>query len=88
MWGEFLGINEPCTVSVATPEKLTVISWSLPHREATKSDNRKEARYSPERWAGGRIYGQELNVKLRNQVVAVLREPGNEIFINGMNHSL
>jgi len=63
---------------VAAPDELTVISWILPQREATKADNRKEERYPSERWARARIYGEEANVKLRKQVVAVLRKAGYE----------
>lgn len=61
-----------------TPGELSVISWILPQREATKADNRKEQRYPSERWARARIYGEEVNVKLRKQVVAALREAGYE----------
>jgi epoxyqueuosine reductase len=47
---------------VAAPDELTVISWILPQREATKADNKKEERYPSERWARARIYGEEVNV--------------------------
>lgn len=58
------------------PEHLTVISWILPHIEQTKADNRKETVYPSERWARGRIMGEETNVKLRRHVIAVLKAEG------------
>lgn len=58
------------------PGELTVISWILPQREATKADNRKLGEYTSERWARSRIFGEQVNVKLRNHVVAALQEEG------------
>ncbi|UCE15872.1 MAG: epoxyqueuosine reductase [Candidatus Bathyarchaeota archaeon] len=60
--------------SRVTSDQLTVISWVLPHTDATKFDNRKQTVYPSERWARARIYGEEVNVKLRKHVVATLRE--------------
>jgi len=61
-----------------TADQLTVISWVLPHTEATKSDNRKETSLPTERWARARIYGEEVNEKLRRHVVATLQKAGYE----------
>jgi epoxyqueuosine reductase QueG len=58
------------------PEDLTVISWVLPHTKATKTDNRKENFYPAERWARARIFGEEVNVKLRKHVVKTLEANG------------
>jgi len=58
------------------PEKLTVISWILPHTAQTKADNRKKDFYPSERWARARIFGEEVNVKLRKHVVASLKAKG------------
>lgn len=58
------------------PEELTVISWILPQTKATKADNRKEDLYPSERWARARIFGEEVNEKLRKHVVAVLDSEG------------
>jgi ferredoxin len=58
------------------PEELTVISWILPHAEATKADNRKQEFYPSERWARGRIFGEEVNEKLRKHVLASLKSEG------------
>jgi epoxyqueuosine reductase len=58
------------------PEELTVISWILPQTEATKADNRRQTTYPSERWARARIYGEEVNVKLRKHVVAALQAEG------------
>ncbi len=64
--------------SNVTPDQLSVISWILPHTEATKSDNRRETLYPSERWARARIYGEEVNKKLRKHLVATLQESGYE----------
>jgi len=56
--------------------QLTVISWVLPHTEVTKSDNRKETVYPSERWARARIFGEEVNRKLRGHVVETLQASG------------
>ncbi|MFQ6075451.1 MAG: epoxyqueuosine reductase [Candidatus Bathyarchaeia archaeon] len=61
-----------------TPDQLTVISWILPQTEATKSEHRKQTRFPTERWARARIYGEEVNNKLRKHVVDTLREAGYE----------
>ena len=58
------------------PGELTVISWILPQSAATKADNRRETFYPSERWARARIFGEEVNVKLRKQVVASLASEG------------
>lgn len=60
------------------PDQLTVMSWVLPHVEQIKSDNRQEAAYPSERWARARIYGEQVNEKLRGHVVTVLQEAGFE----------
>ncbi len=58
------------------PEDLTVISWILPHNKDTKVDNRRESFYPSDRWARGRIFGEEVNEKLRKHVVATLESEG------------
>ncbi|MBW1959884.1 MAG: epoxyqueuosine reductase [Deltaproteobacteria bacterium] len=65
------------TVSV-TARDLTVISWILPHTEVTKKDNRKETSYPSERWARARIFGEEVNNKLRKHVLVQLQKAGYE----------
>jgi epoxyqueuosine reductase QueG len=62
--------------SNAASEELTVISWILPQTAATKADNRRQSTYPAERWARARIYGEEVNVKLRRVVVDVLQNEG------------
>jgi epoxyqueuosine reductase QueG len=59
-------------------DRLTVISWVLPQTEDSKSDNRRETLYPSERWARARIFGEEVNVKLRKHVVTVLKKSGFE----------
>jgi epoxyqueuosine reductase len=68
------------------PDQLTVISWILPQVEATKSDNRKQTVYPSERWARARIYGEEVNVKLRKHVVATLQGSGFEAVAPMLSH--
>jgi len=62
----------------AGPGELTVISWVLPQTKRTILDNSKEKAVSAERWARSRKYGEEFNVKLRDRVVAFIREAGHE----------
>jgi ferredoxin len=50
-------------------DNLTIISWILPQTEATKQDHRKETYFPSERWARSRIFGEKVNVKLRQHVV-------------------
>jgi len=58
------------------PGELTVISWILPQTKQTKADNKKESFYPAERWARARIFGEEVNEKLRKHVVAALEGKG------------
>ncbi len=68
--------NETFPAERVEPDQLTVISWILPQIEASKSDNRKQTVYPSERWARSRMYGEEVNVKLRKHVVAALDGSG------------
>jgi Uncharacterized Fe-S protein len=58
------------------PEELTVISFILSQTKETKADNRKEKIYPSDRWVRARIFGEEVNVKLRQAVVSALQEKG------------
>jgi epoxyqueuosine reductase len=60
----------------AAAEDLTVISWVLPHIEATRRDNRHQTEYPAERWARGRIFGEKSNEALRKHVVEALKNAG------------
>ncbi len=62
----------------ASAGDLTVISWVLPQTEVAKADLRRETTVPAERWARSRIFGEEVNVKLRKHVVAVLQQAGHE----------
>ena len=75
-WTPAEAFNRAFPEEKANPEQLTVISWILPQTPATKADNRKMAVYPAERWARARIFGEEVNAKLRNHVVQVLTENG------------
>jgi epoxyqueuosine reductase len=54
------------------PDDLTVVSWVLPQRKATKADNRKETFYPSRRWIHARFPGEEFNNRLREHVVEEL----------------
>lgn len=58
------------------PDQLTVVSWILPQTESTKQDHRKETHFPSERWARSRIYGEKVNIKLRDYLVKRLEEKG------------
>ncbi|HEX2965152.1 MAG TPA: hypothetical protein VHO84_05180 [Syntrophorhabdaceae bacterium] len=58
------------------PEKLTVISWILPHVEQTKSDSRKEKDRPSERWARGKQLGVLINVKLQKYLIEKITATG------------
>jgi epoxyqueuosine reductase QueG len=60
------------------PEELTVVSWILPHIDATKVDNRKQEVFPAERWARGRIFGEKVNEDLRIHVVNSILAKGYE----------
>jgi epoxyqueuosine reductase len=62
----------------ATEAQLTVISWILPHTEATKSEHRKETKFPTERWARARKFGEDFNDALRRHVVTALKTKGIE----------
>jgi ferredoxin len=64
--------------SKAGADQLTIISWVLPQTEQTKADLRKETTYPSESWARARIFGEEVNVKLRKHVAATLEASGIE----------
>lgn len=58
------------------PQELSVICWVLPQTEETKIDNRQETAFPAERWARSRIYGEEFNNILRENVVGALAGRG------------
>ncbi|OGP69090.1 MAG: hypothetical protein A2169_02580 [Deltaproteobacteria bacterium RBG_13_47_9] len=63
---------------VVTPRELMVISWILPQSKLTKLDNRREKIYPSERWARSKCIGEQVNVKLRHHLAALLIEAGHE----------
>ena len=78
-----LSLDPPGSLSVVAFPKseviageLTVISWILPHTEETKESLRKETVQPSDAWARARIFGEEVNVKLRQHVVDTLRAAG------------
>ncbi len=59
-------------------DQLTVISYILPQMEKTKNDMRKEKVNPSVSWARARIFGEEVNVKLRQHVADTLMASGIE----------
>lgn len=57
-------------------DRLTVISWILPQTRKAKEDNGLEETFPAERWARSRIFGEIMNVKLREYVVSILQSKG------------
>jgi epoxyqueuosine reductase QueG len=64
--------------SEVAADQLTVITWILPQTEKTKADLRKETVNPSERWVRARIFGEEVNMKLRKHVAATLQASGIE----------
>lgn len=62
--------------SPAQPEELTVISWVLPQTTATREDQRRQKKYSSERWARSRVFGEEANFELSRQLADLLTRKG------------
>ena len=60
------------------PKQISVISWVLPASEDIRKSNRKEDRYPSLLWAHARNFGEQFNVRLRDHVVAVLRNKGHQ----------
>ena len=60
----------------ASAAELSVISWILPHNPETKSDHQREKSYPSERWVRARIFGEKVEVKLREHLVSSLQEKG------------
>jgi epoxyqueuosine reductase len=60
----------------AAPDELAVISWVLPHADATRRANRAQAVLPAERWAQGKATGEALNNALRARVVELLASTG------------
>lgn len=75
-WAPLEAFRRAFPQSDVSADQLTVISWILPHIKATRRDNREETFYPAERWARGRIFGEDANVKLRRHVIAKLQERG------------
>jgi hypothetical protein len=62
--------------SKARSEELSVIGWILPQTARTREDNRRQSRYPAERWARSKWHGEQVNVALRETVVAALSAAG------------
>lgn len=57
-------------------ERLRIVSWVLPQTKATRDDHRLATDRPSRRWSLARYYGEQLNDRLRRQVVARLAERG------------
>lgn len=67
-------------IAASTPDDpwvpATVICWSLPVSEATRSSNRRESVYPSRAWALTRNFGEAFNSALRRHLVAWLTAQG------------
>lgn len=57
-------------------DKLSVISWILPHTPQTRRDNRRQTTLPAERWARAKFAGEQFNVALREHLVTALAKAG------------
>jgi len=73
--------------STVHPGKLTVISWILPQALATKEDQRRQRKYSSERWSRSRNYGEETNINLARHLIDSLRQKGHCAVAPVLHHS-
>lgn len=62
--------------SGVTAGELTVISWILPSTAAVRAEQAGQTKRPSRRWAQVRMYGEQFNMLLRNQVVAWLAGQG------------
>jgi len=76
VWTPYQAFSQSFSDPGIIPADLTVISWILPQTRATKDDNRREDRFPCERWARSRIFGEEINNRLKMHVVAELGKAG------------
>lgn len=60
----------------ASPEDISVISWVLPHTEATKEEQRKERLLPTERASLSRVEGEKFNRRIAEFVVNLLEDEG------------
>jgi len=58
------------------PGELTVISWVLPQTIATKRDQRRQRKYASESWARSRNFGEEANLSVARNLIAMLAQSG------------
>jgi ferredoxin len=75
-WTPLEAFTDAFTDTGVKPHELTVISWILTQTKATMTDNRKQTVYPAERWARARIFGEEVNIKLRKHLVDLLNSEG------------
>lgn len=61
--------NKTFETAPAIPEDLTVISWALLQREATRKENAAEDFYPSKRWVMARFPGERFNNVLRQALV-------------------
>jgi epoxyqueuosine reductase len=55
---------------------LCIISWVLPQTKATRDEHRQARERPGKRWSLARHFGEQVNERLRRQVVARLEEQG------------
>jgi epoxyqueuosine reductase QueG len=67
-------------------DQLTVVSWVLPHTDATKAEHRNEKRFPTERWARARMFGEDFNDALRRHVVDSFMKVGIDAVAPTLSH--
>jgi epoxyqueuosine reductase QueG len=58
--------------------ELSVVSWVLPHTAATRKENAPQKEWPSERWVRSRVFGETANMKLRDHMVAFLKNLGRD----------
>ena len=75
-WTPWEVFNQHRPEANAPSDRLTVISWILPQREAVRKANRRSRKYPAADWARIRVYGEEFNTQLRRYLVQRLEKAG------------
>lgn len=75
-WTPLEAFGQAFPDQTVTAEELTVIAWVLPQTQATKQEQRQQTVYPSERWSRSRVFGEQFNHRLRQQVAARLTAAG------------
>jgi epoxyqueuosine reductase QueG len=75
-WTPWEVFNQHRPENNVSADRLTVISWILPQRQAVRTANRRSRKYPAEAWARIRVHGEAFNAALRRHVAARLAAAG------------